>query len=489
MVINSFRFLAFFAVVFLVYFLPWMRQRHTRQNLWLLLASYFFYGFVDWKMLPILLAITVAFWFLGGFIRKAIDRGNAKAASRFTTLGVLLGIGLLFYFKYLNFFAGSFAKLLNAIGLHVSWSTLNIVLPVGVSFFTFKLISYVIEIHREKIQPSENFLEFATYIAFFPTIMAGPIDRPGKFLPQLRQAHQFNYNLAMDGCQQILWGIFTKMVIADSIAVITHGAWSLYPEKTSWYLIYAALLSPIQVYADFDGYSNMAIGVGKILGFNITKNFDHPLLARNVSEYWRRWHISLTGWITDYVFMPLNVRFRNWGNLGIFLAISINLVVIGMWHGANWTYVLFGVYHSLLFLPLILSGKFGKNKKLKPGRWGCIQFKDFLGMFGTHLLMALGHIIIFSAGVPSIIRLFKCMINGDWSFVNPFSLLSWYSILAIVVLLILEWFTRNKEFAIQRVSKDYTSKTFRVVFLDMLLALAIVIFSASANAEFVYFQF
>ena len=489
MVINSFRFLAFFAVVFLVYFLPWMRQRHTRQNLWLLLASYFFYGFVDWKMLPVLLAITVAFWFLGGFIRKAIDRGNAKAASRFTTLGVVLGIGLLFYFKYLNFFAGSFAKLLNAVGLHVSWSTLNIVLPVGVSFFTFKLISYVIEIHREKIQPSESFLEFATYIAFFPTIMAGPIDRPAKFLPQLRQAHQFNYNLAMDGCQQILWGIFTKMVIADSIAAITHDAWSIYTEKSSWYLIYAILLSPIQVYADFDGYSNMAIGVGKILGFNITKNFDHPLLARNVSEYWRRWHISLTGWITDYVFMPLNVRFRNWGNLGIFLAISINLIVIGMWHGANWTYVLFGVYHSLLFLPLILTGKFGKNKKLKPGRWGCIQFKDFLGMIGTHLMMALGHIIIFSAGVPSIIRFFKCMVNGDWSFVNPFSTLSWYAILSIVVLLVLEWFTRNKEFAIQRESKDYTNKTFRIVFLDMLLALAIVIFSASANAEFVYFQF
>ena len=373
--------------------------------------------------------------------------------------------------------------------MHVSWSTLNIVLPVGVSFFTFKLISYVIEIHREKIQPSESFLEFATYIAFFPTIMAGPIDRPGKFLPQLRQAHQFNYNLAMDGCQQILWGIFTKMVIADSIAAITHDAWSIYTEKSSWYLIYAILLSPIQVYADFDGYSNMAIGVGKILGFNITKNFDHPLLARNVSEYWRRWHISLTGWITDYVFMPLNVRFRNWGNLGIFLAISINLIVIGMWHGANWTYVLFGVYHSLLFLPLILTGKFGKNKKLKPGRWGCIQFKDFLGMIGTHLLMALGHIIIFSAGVPSIIRFFKCMVNGDWSFVNPFSTLSWYAILSIVVLLVLEWFTRNKEFAIQRESKDYTNKTFRIVFLDMLLALAIVIFSANANAEFVYFQF
>jgi D-alanyl-lipoteichoic acid acyltransferase DltB (MBOAT superfamily) len=489
MVINSFRFLAFFAVVFLVYFLPWMRQRHMRQNLWLLLASYFFYGFVDWKMLPVLLAITVAFWFLGGFIRKAIDRSNANAASRFTMLGVVLGIGLLFYFKYLNFFADSFAKLLNTVGLHASWTTLNIVLPVGVSFFTFKLISYVIEIHREKIQPSENFLEFATYIAFFPTIMSGPIDRPGKFLPQLRQVHQFNYNLAVDGCQQILWGIFTKMVIADNLARITHDAWALYPEKSSWELIYAMLLSPIQVYADFDGYSNMAIGVGKILGFNITRNFDHPLLARNVSEYWRRWHLSLTGWITDYVFMPLNVRFRNWGKMGIVLAISINLVVIGMWHGANWTYVLFGVYHSILFVPLILSGKFGKNKKLKPGRWGFIQFKDFLDMVGTHILMAIGHVIIFSAGVPSVVRFFSCITKGDWTFVNPLSLLSWYTILFIVVLLVLEWLTRNKEYATQRMSKDYTNNTFRLLLCDMLLALIIVLFGADANAEFIYFQY
>ena len=489
MVVNSFRFLAFFAVVFFVYFLPWMRQRHSRQNLWLLLSSYFFYGFVDWKMLPVLLAITVAFWFLGGFIRKTIDRSDAKAATRFTMLGVVLGIGLLFYFKYLNFFAASFAQFLNGIGLQVNWTTLNIVLPVGVSFFTFKLISYVIEIHREKIQPSENFLEFATYIAFFPTIMSGPIDRPGKFFPQLRRAHQFNYNLAVDGCQQILWGIFTKMVIADNLAQITHDAWALYPEKSSWELIYAMLLSPIQVYADFDGYSNMAIGVGKILGFNITKNFDHPLLARNVSEYWRRWHISLTGWITDYVFMPLNVRFRDWGKMGIVLAISINLVVIGMWHGANWTYVLFGIYHSVLFLPLILSGKFGKNKKLKPDRWGFIQFKDFLGMFGTHILMSIGHVIIFSAGVPSVVRFFSCIAKGDWTFVNPLSLLSWYSILFIVVLLVLEWLTRNKEYAIQRMSKDYTNNTFRLLLCDMLLALAIVIFCADANAEFIYFQY
>lgn len=489
MVVNSFKFLAFFAVVFLVYFLPWIRQRNTRQNLWLLLASYFFYGFVDWKMLPLLMVVTVVFWFLGGLIRKAVDRSDAKSASRLTKLGVALGIGVLFYFKYLNFFAASFAKFLNGIGLQVSWSTLNIVLPIGVSFFTFKLISYVIEIHREKVQPSDSFLEFATYIAFFPTIMSGPIDRPGKFLPQLRKCHEFDYNLTIDGCQQILWGIFTKMVIADNLAPITTDAWAIYPEKSSWELIYALLLSPIQVYADFDGYSNMAIGVGKILGFSITKNFDHPILARNVSEYWRRWHISLTGWITDYVFMPLNVAFRNLGKFGLLLAISINLVVIGMWHGANWTYALFGIYHSLLFLPLILNGKFGKKKKLKSGKWGFIQWKDFLGMVVTYSLIAFGHMIFFAPGIPSAIKFFLCIVHGDWTCVNPLFVLSWYSILFMVVLLVLEWLTRNKEYAIQRESKNYTVKTFRLLICDVLLAFIIVLFGASGNAGFIYFQF
>lgn len=489
MVVNSFRFLTFFAVVFLVYYLPWIRQRNTRQNLWLLLASYFFYGFVDWKILPILLVVTVVFWFLGRFIWKAIDHSNAKKASRFTKLGVALGIGLLLYFKYLNFFAESCAKLLNAIGLQANWTTLSIVLPIGVSFFTFKLISYVIEIHREKIQPSKTFLEFATYIAFFPTIMSGPIDRPGKFLPQLRQAHQFNYNLSMDGCQQILWGIFTKMMIADNLAPITSEAWLHYDVLESWRLVYAALLSPIQVYADFDGYSNMAIGVGKVLGFNITRNFDHPLLARNVSEYWRRWHISLTSWITDYVFMPLNVALRNWGKIGIMFAISINLIVIGMWHGANWTYALFGFYHSLLFLPLILTGKFGKNKKLKAGKWGFVQLKDFVGMAITYFLIAFGHILFFSAGVPSIVRYFSYMAKGNWVFVDPVSLLSWPTILCIVVLLVLEWTTKNKEFAIQRISSDYTKKTVRLLLFDVLLALVIVMFGAGGDTGFIYFQF
>ena len=221
MVVNSLSFLLFFIVVFSVYYAPGIRQSATRQNVWLLLTSYFFYGFVEWKMLPILFGVTVIFYWLGAQIKKEMDVNNRKKASRYMKSGVVIGVGLLLYFKYLNFFAESVAELLRMIGFNVSWSTLNIILPVGVSFFTFKLISYLVEIKRKKTVPSENLLEFATYISFFPTIMSGPIDRPNTFLPQLRKNHTFDYNLAMDGCQQILWGVFTKMVIANNISDIT----------------------------------------------------------------------------------------------------------------------------------------------------------------------------------------------------------------------------------------------------------------------------
>lgn len=489
MVVNSFQFLLFFIIVFIVYYIPWMRQHNNRQNVWLLLSGYFFYSFVDWRMLPLLLAVTIVYYYIGIYLRQTLDKGNEKLASRLTTLGVIIGICVLLYFKYLNFFADSIAQMLQNIGFDVSWSTLNIVLPVGVSFFTFKLISYVIEIHREKIQPCYNFWEFATYISFFPTIMSGPIDRPDAFLPQLKESHKLEYNLAMDGCQQILWGIFTKMVVADNLSAITSGAWNSFGDKGSWELIYVALLSPIQVYADFDGYSNMAIGVGKILGFNITKNFDHPLLARNVSEYWRRWHISLTKWITDYVFMPLNIAFRNWGNWGVWLAISINLVVIGLWHGSNWTYAVFGIYHSILFIPLIWSGAFGKNKKLKENKYGLPMISDFLMMILTYIIIGFGHIIFFAHDVSSFGGYISHLINGDWTFVNPFSMMGKVPLLFMVVLFISDWMTRKKEFALQLKGKDYSQKVVPLFFFDLFMALLIALFGSAESSAFVYFQF
>ena len=223
MVVNSVRFLFFFIVVFAIYYLPFTKKFPRRQNIWLLLASYFFYGIVDWKMVVILLCATAVFYALGLWLKAVMEKGRTKQASHLTTLGVALGICLLLYFKYLNFFGESITELLSAIGLKATWTTLNIIVPVGVSFFTFKLISYVIEIHREHIEPCKDMVEFATYIAFFPTLLSGPIDRPNTFIPQLRRSHSLEYAQAVDGCRQILWGMFTKICIADHSFQVQYG--------------------------------------------------------------------------------------------------------------------------------------------------------------------------------------------------------------------------------------------------------------------------
>lgn len=488
MVVNSLSFLLFFIVVFTVYYMPGVRQHAVRQNVWLLLTSYFFYGFVDWKMLPILLGVTIIFYWLGTQIKKEMDADNRKKASRYMKAGVVIGIGLLLYFKYLNFFADSVASLLNYIVFNVSWSTLNIILPIGVSFFTFKLISYVIEIKRKKTEPAESLLEFAVYISFFPTILSGPIDRPNTFLPQLKNKHEFNYNLAIDGCQQILWGIFTKMVIADNIALVTTNTWGG-GSGNALYMIFGFLLSPVQVYADFDGYSNMAIGIGKILGFNITKNFNHPLLARNVSEYWNRWHISLTTWITDYVFTPLCLKFRDYANLGIMIAITANLVLIGLWHGANWTYAVFGVFHSILFIPIVYSGELGKNRKIKEGKYGMPLVKDFFRMVLTYIIIGIGHIIFFSRDVSSAVQFIHKI------FISPFDFNHFLSGSVILsgflgmIMFILEWTTKHKEFVLQKSSRIYTNGVYRLLAMDILLALVIALFGYNSQNNFIYFKF
>ena len=343
-------------------------------------------------MTPLLLAATAISCFLG----IAIQKSTEKKALIFNSLGVFLGVGLLLYFKYLNFFIESFSDLFNTIGLKVNSTTFNIILPLGISFFTFRLISYVIEVRRGKIEATTDFVGFATYVAFFPTILSGPIDTPNRFIPQLQSKRSFDYNLVLDGCRQILWGLFQKVVIADNLAELINDVWTDMPNQSGSTLLIMAILYSFQLYTDFSGYSHMAIGVGKILGFRITKNFNTPYFSRNVAEFWRNWHISLTSWLTDYIFIPLNIKFRNLGNLSAIIAIVINMVLVGLWHGANWTFVVFGLYHGLLFIPLILTKAVFKKKKLKVNRFGSPSISDSFRIIGTFLLWTLS-LIVFRA--------------------------------------------------------------------------------------------
>ena len=487
MVVNSVRFLLFFVVVFTVYYLPVSKKHPRFQNLWLLLSSYFFYGVADWSMVPLLIGATIVFYGLGMWLKSEMQKQHRKNASRLTTLGVCLGIGLLLYFKYLNFFAESFAELLSAIGLQATWTTLHIVLPIGVSFFTFKLISYIIEIHREHIEPCKDFVEFATYIAFFPALLSGPIDRPNTFIPQLRRSHALDYVQAVDGCRQILWGMFTKICIADHLALVTDSIWADYGSQSGSTLLIWTLLYTMQIYTDFDGYSNMAIGVGKILGFNITRNFNHPLLARNIAEFWRNWHISLTSWITDYVFMPLNIAFRNLANWGVMLAVVINIVLIGLWHGANWTFGLFGLYHAMLYVPLVLSGSFGKNKKLRPNDHGLPKWTDLWKMLLNYCLVSLGFIIFHADSITDAFRFFGGILSTSL-FSMPSLPLKKATLLFILIVLILEWTTRKKEHPLQ-LSTDGIFKYSAARYL-LYAGIGLMLFLFAGEVEtFIYFQF
>ncbi|GHV89337.1 O-acyltransferase [Spirochaetia bacterium] len=489
MTINSIDFLFFFSVVFFLYYFP-LKEKTRAQNVLLLLASYVFYGIANWKMIPLLLLATGAFYGLGILIGKS-NEANPKRAHLLTTLGVCLGIGFLLYFKYLNFFITSFSDLFSTIGLHTNWSTFTIIMPVGISFFTFKLISYVLEIYRQRMEPVTDVVAFTAYAAFFPTMLAGPIDRPNTFIPQLQAKRTFNYNLMVDGCRQILWGMFKKMVLADNCAEVVDYTWERIPVTSGSMLMIKALLYSIQLYADFSGYSDMAIGVGKLLGFRIAKNFNFPFKGKNIAEYWGNWHISLTSWLTDYVFMPLNIKFRDLGKSGIIFAIVINFVLVGLWHGANWTFVVFGLYHGLLYIPLILTGSFNRKNKTKAVKNGFSDLKNIGSMILTFILVSLGNIIFRADSIGQawdyIHRIFSPSILTlpaiEWSRRNLWNTVC--LLLSFPPYIYMEWIANKKEeYGFKNIAGNKILRwTIYIILILMILMIG------GKQKEFIYFQF
>lgn len=476
----SFAFLIFFTALFALYYFV-CKGRGQLQNIVLLVGSYIFYGYANLKMLPLLVAVTLVYYFLGiGMSRQE----NEKGKSLLCTLGIILGVGLLVYFKYLNFFIDSFARLFENLGLKANFHTFKIIMPLGISFFVFKLISYVIEINRGHIEPSRDIVAFATYVSFFPCLMAGPIDRPA-FLKQLDKARAFDYNMAVDGCKQFIWGMFKKVAIADNIAGCVNAVWNGgIGDAPGGLLLFTAVLYSFQMYFDFSGYSDMAIGVGKVLGLKVTRNFNYPFFALNVADYWRRWHMSLTTWLTDYVFMPLNVKFRDWGKAGMILAIVINFVLVGMWHGDNWTYALFGLYHGLLFIPLILSGAFFKKAKLKTGWLGLPCLKDCGRILLTFLLVTFGLIIFRADTVSSAFAYIGNIFSGS---ILSISLENrhFQCFAFILVAMVLEWAQRKKEYALDLEGVKSVALRFAIYLAVILVTL---IFSTDSS-EFIYAQF
>ena len=350
MLFNSIEFLLFFPIVFALY---WFVLKNTikGQNLFILAASYFFYGWWDWRFLSLIFISSITDYLCGLAIENG-DKGRRKAM---LYLSLAVNLGLLGVFKYFDFFSESFADLVNSIGLDVSAVTLDIVLPVGISFYTFQTLSYTIDIYKGEMKATRDPIAFFAYISFFPQLVAGPIERARHLLPQFLDKRKFVFYEGVLGARQVLWGFFKKVAVADTLASFVEPIFSHYGSLSIWVLLLGAILFSIQIYCDFSGYSDIAIGTARLLGFRLKPNFLYPYFSSSTSELWRRWHISMSSWFRDYVFVPLSIKTRSWGSLSKYFNVLFLFVIIGFWHGPRWTYILFGLIHGLAVAIEVLS--------------------------------------------------------------------------------------------------------------------------------------
>lgn len=471
MVINSITFLLFFIVVFAIYYAN--AKRNPYQNGILLISNLSFYGFTNRQMLLLIIISIIIQHIIGNLLYKQIIKGNNKAIKLYTSLGIIIGVSILFYFKYLNFFIESMVLFLKSIGLNVNYHTFKIIMPVGISFFTFRLISYIVDIYQRNIKPV-SLLNFATYISFFPCILSGPIDRSQTFLPQIAIPRKFDYNLSIEGCRQILWGMFKKMVIADPLSNFTASG---IEGKPGSILLIMAISYSIQLYADFSGYSDMAIGTGKILGIRITKNFHYPYFSRNVAEFWNRWHISLLSWFRYYIYFPLGGS--RCSTIFVIRNTFIIFLISGLWHGANWTFILWGIYHALLFIPSLLNKKRKRYKEQTP-----YQINDLSKILSTFILITLGWIIFQNQDISDTWLHISTILSPSL-FTRPSGISSIYSpIIFSALMFFIEWQKRKEEFPLQNLQLSKITRW--SIYIALVLT---IIYFQGKPAEFIYFKF
>ncbi|MDR2414915.1 MAG: MBOAT family protein, partial [Odoribacteraceae bacterium] len=406
MLFNSIDFAIFLPVVFFLYWFVCNRGL-LLQNLFVVTASYVFYGWWDWRFL-ILMSITIACsWASGQWMSSIRRRGDRDAnaikrrARAVMVANIVLNLLILGFFKYYNFFVQNFVEAFTLFGKELNVTTLKIILPVGISFYTFQALSYSIDVYREKIEPTRNVVAFFAFVSFFPQLVAGPIERATNLLPQFYTKRQFDYSRAVDGARQILWGLFKKMVIADNCAAAVNQIFDAYTLQPASSLLLGAILFAFQIYGDFSGYSDIAIGTARLFGFNLMRNFAFPYFSRDIAEFWRRWHISLTTWFRDYLYIPLGgsrgSRWQKMRNTFIIFLVS------GFWHGANWTFIAWGAYHALLFVPLLLLGKNRKYTGIVAANRLLPTFKELLSMLITFAFVVIGWIIFRAEDMPQAI--------------------------------------------------------------------------------------
>lgn len=449
------------------------------QNGLLLVASYVFYASWSFKFLFLLIATTLIVFFVGEKMKSA----TASKKVWWLRAGILVTISQLIYFKYSNFFIENFNDFLLNFGLRGNMQLLKLVFPIGISFYSFRMMGYLLDIKNNKLKTEASLLDFGVFIAFFPCMIAGPIDKASPFIKQLHTKREFSSEQFSDGWRQILWGLFKKLVVADNIATITGPMFDSYETANGSALLVGAVLYFIQIYSDFSGYSDMAIGISKLLGIKVQPNFNFPLFAQNVADYWRRWHISLTGWLTEYVFTPLSIRFRDYGKWGLIIAIIVNFLVVGFWHGAEWHYIFHGLVSGLMFIPLILSGNM--NKKIKPSYAFFPPMKEIAKIVFTFACFTLLMVLFSVKDMEIAFGMYKRMFSLSLFQLPNFKLQKEVFIL-IGFMMLIEWIGRDKEFAIKETLSS-KSRILRWGFYYILVFLIFLFYIAPKG--FIYAQF
>ncbi len=484
MLFNSYEFLLFLPIVFLLYWFVFKSKRW--QNLLVVVASYVFYSWWDWRFL-LLIVFTSLCSYASGLLLEQYEgrRGIQKTIS---AANIVINLAILGFFKYYNFFVDSLSSLMSGVfGYELGWVTLKIILPVGISFYTFQALSYSIDVYKHSIKATHDPIEFFAYISFFPQLVAGPIERATNLLPQFQKERRFDYAKSVDGLRQMLWGFFKKLVVADNCAAIVNQYWGQYQELSGLMLLILGILFTFQIYCDFSGYSDIAIGCARLFGIDLMRNFNFPYFSRSIPEFWRRWHISLTTWFRDYIYFPLGgSRCSKWKTIrNVFIVWGVS----GLWHGANWTFVCWGLYHAVILnIYNILGINTKRQDEPKIVGWGrhfWFNYKDFARIPLTFVLAVFGWIIFRAESMTQAVDFFSTMFTSGFLKGPVFGR---QELILCAILMLIEWLQRDKQHALQFGDiKLFQSRIVRWgVYYLLLMAIA---YFAGASQTFIYFQF
>jgi len=474
MIFNSFEFLIFLSIVFILYWFV-LDKNLKIQNLLILVSSYIFYGWWDYRFLSLIFISTIVDFIIGLNIPK---QDSEKKQKLLVWCSVLFNLSLLGFFKYYNFFVDSWIDLFNSIGYEIKGvKTLNIILPVGISFYTFQTMSYTIDIFRKKSGPTKDFISFASFVSFFPQLVAGPIESASNLLSQIQNKREFKYKQGVQGFKLILWGLFKKVVIADQLSPIVDNIFDNNLDLGGGILWLGAIYFTFQIYCDFSGYSDIAVGTAKLFGFELMSNFKFPYFSRNIGEFWRRWHISLTTWFTDYLYIPLKLKYRDKGYFFNFIILKLYFLTIGLWHGSNWNYIMFGLYHSIFFIPTLFNPKFYKLKTPQISfNTKFPSLKEIIQVVSTFFLVTIGFVFFRSENLNNSFKYLKQMFT-DFSFKSEFEWLNIYFLCFIMI----EYLIRKNE----RLKDEYFKYDW---ILFSILSLFVLLF-LRGKQQFIYFQF